>query len=124
MRGALEIPGRTAALVTPDRHLARRVAVELQRWGIEVDDSAGTPLDQTPPGAFLLLTARLIVGGVNPVTLLATLKHPLATAGLERGELRRLARELETHLPARAAACRRLRRHPGRAGTGAPTRRK
>ncbi len=95
MRGALEIPGRTAALVTPDRHLARRVAVELQRWGIEVDDSAGTPLDQTPPGAFLLLTARLIAGGVNPVTLLATLKHPLATAGLERSELRQLTRELE-----------------------------
>ncbi len=95
MRGALEIPGRTAALVTPDRHLARRVAVELERWDIEVDDSAGTPLDQTPPGAFLLLSAQLIVGGVNPVTLLATLKHPLATAGLERSELRRLARELE-----------------------------
>ena len=64
---ALEQPGRTAALVTPDRHLARRVAVELRRWGIEVDDSAGTPLDQTPPGAFLLLTARLIVDGVEPV---------------------------------------------------------
>jgi ATP-dependent helicase/nuclease subunit B len=95
MRGALEVPGRTAALVTPDRHLARRVAVELQRWGIEVDDSAGTPLDQTPPGAFLLLTARLIVEGVNPVVLLATLKHPLAAAGLERGELRRLTRGLE-----------------------------
>ena len=96
MRAALEIPGRTAALVTPDRHLARRVAVELRRWDIEVDDSAGTPLDQTPPGAFLLLTARLVVGGVNPVTLLATLKHPLAAAGLERSELRRLARALET----------------------------
>jgi ATP-dependent helicase/nuclease subunit B len=95
MRAALEIPGRTAALVTPDRHLARRVAVELRRWGVEVDDSAGTPLDQTPPGAFLLLSARLIVEGVNPVTLLATLKHPLAAAGLDRSELRRLTRELE-----------------------------
>ncbi len=96
LRGALEVPGRTAALVTPDRHLARRVAVELQRWGIAVDDSAGTPLDQTPPGAFLLLTARLIIDGVNPVTLLATLKHPLAAAGLDRSELRRLAQDLET----------------------------
>lgn len=43
MRAALEIPGRSAALVTPDRHLARRVAIELGRWQIEVDDSAGTP---------------------------------------------------------------------------------
>ena len=41
---AAEAAGRVAALVTPDRGLARRVAVELQRWGIEVDDSAGRPL--------------------------------------------------------------------------------
>ena len=95
MRGALEQPGRTAALVTPDRHLARRVAVELRRWQIEVDDSAGTPLDQTPPGAFLLLTARLIVEGVEPVTLLATLKHPLASGGMSPAAFRQRARELE-----------------------------
>ncbi|HET6521854.1 MAG TPA: double-strand break repair protein AddB, partial [Geminicoccaceae bacterium] len=95
MRAALEVPGRTAALVTPDRNLARRVAVELQRWGIEVDDSAGTPLDQTPPGGFLLLTAHLIVEGVTPVTLCATLKHPLARGGLEQGRFRRLVRALE-----------------------------
>src|SRR5690606_9647482 len=38
MRGVLEQPGRSAALVTPDRHLARRVAAELRRWGIDVDD--------------------------------------------------------------------------------------
>ena len=95
MRGALEQPGRTAALVTPDRHLARRVAVELRRWRIEVDDSAGTPLDQTPPGAFLLLTARLIVEGVEPVTLLATLKHPLASGGMSPAAFRQRARDLE-----------------------------
>jgi ATP-dependent helicase/nuclease subunit B len=91
----LEQPGRTAALVTPDRHLARRVAVELRRWQIEVDDSAGTPLDQTPPGAFLLLTARLIVEGVEPVTLLAALKHPLALGGMSPRAFRQRARDLE-----------------------------
>ncbi len=95
MRGALEQPGRTAALVTPDRHLARRVAVELRRWRIEVDDSAGTPLDQTPPGAFLLLTARLIVEGVEPVTLLAALKHPLACGGMSAAAFRQRVRDLE-----------------------------
>src|SRR5690606_8068925 len=49
LREALETPGRTAALVTPDRALARRVAAHLRRWGIEADDSAGRPLAQTPP---------------------------------------------------------------------------
>ena len=94
MRAALETPALTAALVTRDRQLARRVAAELHRWGIEVDDSAGTPLDQTPPGAFLLLTARLVVEGLSPVALLAALKHPLA-GGQDRAAFRERVRALE-----------------------------
>ena len=35
---------QTAALVTPDRNLARRVAAELRRWDIAIDNSAGRPL--------------------------------------------------------------------------------
>ncbi len=41
MRQTLERDDQTAALVTPDRVLARRVAAELRRWGITVDDSGG-----------------------------------------------------------------------------------
>jgi ATP-dependent helicase/nuclease subunit B len=95
MRAALEVPARTAALVTRDRQLARRVAAELRRWGIDLDDSAGTPLDQTPPGAFLLLTARLVVEGVTPVALLAALKHPFARGGRDQGSFRDRVRTLE-----------------------------
>jgi ATP-dependent helicase/nuclease subunit B len=95
MRAALEVPERTAALVTRDRQLARRVAAELRRWGIEIDDSAGTPLDQTPPGAFLLLTARMVVDGVTPVALLAALKHPFARNGQDQGSFREQVRALE-----------------------------
>ena len=43
MRHAAEVPGKTAALVSPDRLLARRVAIRLESWGIRVDDSAGRP---------------------------------------------------------------------------------
>src|SRR5262249_24716125 len=50
LRRALDIPGATASLVTPDRELARRVAAELRRWDIDIDDSAGVPLNRTPPG--------------------------------------------------------------------------
>ena len=95
MRAALEDPERSAALVTRDRQLARRVAAELRRWGIEVDDSAGTPLDQTPPGAFLLLTARMVIDGVTPVALLAALKHPFARNGQDQGSFRDQVRALE-----------------------------
>ena len=84
MRGALETPGQTAALVTPDRALARRVAAHLSRWNIAVDDSAGVPLSMLPPGTFLLALAEAAAQGMAPPALLALLKHPLVASGDER----------------------------------------
>ncbi len=95
LRHALETPDRTAALVTPDRQLARRVAVELQRWGIEIDDSAGQPLSHTPVGTFLRLTAEMIGDKLAPVSLLAALKHPLVSGGQASGVFRQRLRTLE-----------------------------
>jgi ATP-dependent helicase/nuclease subunit B len=95
MRETLETPARTAALVTPDRRLARRVAAELKRWHIEVDDSAGLPLAHTGPGAFLNLTAELVSGNFTPVGLLSLGKHPLAALGRAPATLRREIRALE-----------------------------
>src|SRR3546814_21137993 len=80
MREAIETPGRTAALVTPDRTLAERVAAALARWDIRVDDSAGQPLSRTPPGALLLLLAEL-AADFDPVALLSLLGHPLVSTG-------------------------------------------
>jgi ATP-dependent helicase/nuclease subunit B len=95
LREAIETAGRTAALITPDRGLARRVAAELARFDIAIDDSAGRPLADTPPGVFLRLTAELATDSVAPATLLASLKHPLAAQGRSRGEFLRLVRRLE-----------------------------
>ncbi|HEY0302526.1 MAG TPA: double-strand break repair protein AddB [Rhizomicrobium sp.] len=95
LREALEEPGKTATLVTPDRTLARRVAGELRRWEVEVDDSAGRPLAHTPPGAFLCLLAEATDAGFAPVPLLALLKHPLCTLGREPGDFRTLVRRLD-----------------------------
>ena len=95
LRRKLETPGATAALVTPDRGLARRVAAELRRWGIEIDDSAGLPLNRTPPGVFLRLLLDLAASGLAPVPLLAALKHPLAAGGLAPVAFRELTRLLE-----------------------------
>ena len=87
--------GGTAALVTPDRGLARRVAAELKRWKIEIDDSAGVPLNKTPPGMFLRLLLDLVDSAAAPVPLLAALKHPLAAGGLAPEEFRARVRALE-----------------------------
>ena len=109
LRRALETPGATAALVTPDRELARRVAAELRRWDIDIDDSAGVPLNRTPPGAFLRLVLDLADSALAPVPLLAALKHPLAAGGLAPEAFRDLTRRLE-------AAIRGPRPAPGFAG--------
>ncbi len=95
LRETLVHPGRTGALVTPDRGLARRVAAELRRWAIDIDDSAGVPVDQTPPGAFLRLTARMVTESFAPVPLLAALKHPLMALGQSTQLCRAQARYLE-----------------------------
>jgi ATP-dependent helicase/nuclease subunit B len=95
LRDALEQPGAQAALVTPDRGLAVRVAAELRRWGIVADDSAGESLAQTPPAVFLRLIADAVMAGLAPVPLLALLKHPLAALGLSPAALRGVARQLE-----------------------------
>src|SRR6202167_4691888 len=95
LRQKLEGPGAPAARVTPDRDLARRVAGELRRWGIEIDDSAGTPLANTPPGVFLRLVLEAAGEDLAPLPLLALLKHPLAACGLAPGRFRELARQLE-----------------------------
>ena len=78
-----------AALVTPDRTLARRVAGELKRWRIEIDDSAGQPLSQTAPGAYLLALCDAAANEWAPIPLLALLKHPLTAAGRARDRVRR-----------------------------------
>ncbi len=83
LREALSGPARTAALVTPDRALARRVAVALQRWDIAADDTGGDPLAETAAGVFARLVAEAAVDGLAPVPLLALLKHPLARFGAD-----------------------------------------
>jgi ATP-dependent helicase/nuclease subunit B len=95
LRRALETPGQRAALVTPDRGLARRVSGALARWGVAVDDSAGTPLSHSPPGGFLRLSAEMVAGGLAPLALLGALKHPLAAAGQAPAGFRARVRTLE-----------------------------
>ena len=99
LREALETPGKTAALITPDRQLAARVSALLERWDIEADDSAGTPLSQTPVGTLLLGIASAAAEELAPVPLLALAKHPLV-GGRDEQRLAWLeaARELDLRL--------------------------
>ena len=98
LRRALDTPGLTAAVVTPDRGLARRIAAHCRRWGIAVDDSAGTPLKVTPPGALFLGLVEAAARGFGAVSLLGLLKHPLVRAGDERIDWLAAVRRLDLAL--------------------------
>jgi ATP-dependent helicase/nuclease subunit B len=95
LRSVIETPGKTAALVTPDRVLARRVAARLKRYGLAIDDSAGVPGARTVPGAFFDLVLGAVEAGFAPPELMALLKHPLTLLGRSPEDARRAARALE-----------------------------
>lgn len=95
LKRAVEQPGQRAALVTGDRALARRVSVELLRFGVVADDSGGTPLIHTPAAGLLRLALQAAFRPGDPVTLLSLLKHPLLGLGLERTSVRHTAEIVE-----------------------------
>jgi ATP-dependent helicase/nuclease subunit B len=97
LREALETPELTAALVTPDQALARRVTAKLARWGVVPDSSAGESLAASRSGALAELVARLAVDPADPVTLLAILKHPFVRLGLPPAAFDRAREALERH---------------------------
>lgn len=99
MRAALEPeaqnPEPVAALVTPDRNLARRVVIELARHGIEANDSGGTRLTSTRAGSLARLALETAFSPGDPVTIAALIKHPLARFGKPADTARRAGELIE-----------------------------
>lgn len=85
----------TAALVTPDRNLARRVSAELLRFGIVADDSGGTLLSNSPQAILFQTVLRCVFEPDDPVDLLLVLKHPLSRFGRAKDVVVRAAETLE-----------------------------
>ena len=106
LRQCLETPGRTGCLVTPDRQLARRVKVELKRWNVTINDSAGEPLVRFGGASLLNLLLECLLQDFSAEALAALLRHDLATFGLTAEEARHHASVIELALL--------------RTGTGAP----
>ena len=106
LRECLETPGKTGCLVTPDRQLARRIKVELQRWNIAIDDSAGEPLIRYGGASLLSLLLEAMLQDFSGETLSAVIRHDLASFGQPIDEARKCASLIELALL--------------RTGTGAP----
>jgi ATP-dependent helicase/nuclease subunit B len=89
---------KSAALVTPDRALARRVMAALTRWNLDFDDSGGDALMDTPAGVFARVAAEAVAKRLEPPTLLALLKHPFCRLGGAEYEWRDAIEALELAL--------------------------
>ena len=87
--------GRTVGIISPDQNLTRRIAAELRRFGIGVDDPAGTPLFQSPAGRLARLALAVAVNGFGAVDVMSLLRNRSTTLGLARAEVARLADRIE-----------------------------
>ncbi len=97
LREALQTPGKTAALVSPDGSLVRRVSSLMTRWGVDIPPSSGTPFMQTPHGSLFALMFQWLRDEGDPVQLLSLLKHPLVRVGWDDANYQTALIELESH---------------------------
>ena len=86
---------KTAALVTVNRDLARRVSAELLRFGIQADDSGGAPLANSPQASLFRSILQCVFEPDDPVAILSVLKHPSALFAWQKADVSLAARTLE-----------------------------
>lgn len=67
--------GRSVGIITPDRNFARRIGVDLKRFSITVDDSAGTPLFHSPAGRLIRQILSVGLNEFASVDLMALLHN-------------------------------------------------
>lgn len=94
VRQALE-DRKTVAVVSPDRNLTRRIAAELARFDIVVDDSAGAPLFQSRMGRLIRQAIAICINEFAPVDLMAFLRNRYVTLRRRRSDVTKLTDALE-----------------------------
>jgi len=90
MRELLQEPDQTAILMTPDRSIANRVAQDLLRYNIIIDNSGGVTLASTPAGALALLINDIFIEGLTDVNIAALLSHKICCLGMARTQIEAL----------------------------------
>ncbi|HWV20995.1 MAG TPA: double-strand break repair protein AddB, partial [Devosia sp.] len=89
---------QTVGIITPDRNLARRIAAELGRFGVVVDDAAGAPLFQSTIGRLARQILTLAVNQCAAVDLISLLRNRASLFGRSRADISNLADDIELAL--------------------------
>lgn len=90
--------GRTVGIISRDQNLARRIAAELKRYDVEVDDPAGIPLFQSSAGRLARQALAAALGSFAPIDVIALLRNAAVNFGIDRGEVRKQANRLDLKL--------------------------
>lgn len=81
LREAVQTEGKTAALITHDEGLIRRVKTLLLQQGVAVDSAVGQNATHAPLIQWMLLIIKAATETDNPLAILAMLKHPCFSNG-------------------------------------------
>jgi len=92
------VESKSVGIISPDRTLARRIAAELARFDIGVDDSAGMPLSQSRMGRLARQLVVLVESRFAPVDLMAVLNNRYTSLGMGRALLSDVAQLLDLAL--------------------------
>ncbi len=90
--------GKTVGIIARDQTLARRIAAELKRHGVVVDDAAGTPLYQSGAGRLARQVLAVAAGNFAAVDTVALLRNAAVTLGQEGRDVWRATDDLDWHL--------------------------
>lgn len=83
LRATLLENKKTAALVTPDKALTKRVQAYLQRWNITIDSSAGIPLNEKGVVQLCLQSLNLLKENLSFFSILNLLRSPFLKQKLQ-----------------------------------------
>ncbi len=70
--------GKKIACIVPHSTLAKRLHIELTKWGVQVSSAFQQPFKETLWGSFFCLTAAYFAEEFSYLNLLNILKHPLS----------------------------------------------
>ncbi len=75
LRETLEDENKTACVITTNRDLSRRIIQRCKIWNINLDDTAGKNLKDTPLGQYLDFSISIFTSHFDSISLLQFLKH-------------------------------------------------
>lgn len=94
VRQTLESPHKTVAVVSPSQSISKSIISACAEYGIELNDSAGSPLLESQNTRFIFTVLDLVLNDFHPVSILEFLRHPYTEKTLSDDHVSFLDKEI------------------------------